>query len=246
MARKWHDAKVIKIKDETSTTKRFWVKVEGDEIVDFKAGQFVVMDLPIHEKRTKRWRSYSIANAPDQTNILEFCIVLLEKGAATTYFFEEVEEGTTIRFKPPSGGFYLPEKIEKDLVLIATGTGVAPFRSMIWDIYNRQIPHQKIHLIFGTRYASGVLYEKEFEELMEKMPDFKFSVALSREEHLPNKKYEITKGYVHPIYQKHYATGSDDVDFWICGWSQMIDEAVANLMLEMGCGQGQIHYELYG
>ncbi len=246
MAKKWYDSKVIKITDESPTTKRFWVKVESDKIVDFKAGQFVTMDLPISEKRTQRWRSYSIANAPDQSNILEFCIVLLEGGAATTYFFNEVEIGTEIKFKKPAGGFYLPEKIETDLVLICTGTGVAPFRSMLWDIYNNKIPHKNIHLIFGTRYANGVLYENEMEELMEKMPELKYSVALSREEHLPEKKYEVVKGYVHPIYQKHFETVRADVNFWICGWSNMIDEAVAKLMLEMGYDKGQIHYELYG
>lgn len=246
MAKKWFDSKVIKIEDESSTTKRFWVKVEGDEIVDFKAGQFVTLDLPISDKRTKRWRSYSIANAPDQSNILEFCIVLLEGGAGTTYFFEEVKIGTPIKFKKPAGGFYLPEKIETDLVFICTGTGVAPFRSMLWDIYNNKIPHKNIHLIFGTRTEDGILYEKELEDLMEKMPDFKYSVALSRAEVLSEKKYELVKGYVHPIYQKHFAKVRDDVDFWICGWSNMIDEAVAKLMINMGYDKKQIHYELYG
>ncbi|MFK8008824.1 MAG: ferredoxin--NADP reductase [Saprospiraceae bacterium] len=246
MAKKWFDSKVIKIEDESSTTKRFWVQVEGDEIVDFKAGQFVTLDLPISDKRTKRWRSYSIANAPDQSNILEFCIVLLEGGAGTTYFFEEVKIGTEIKFKKPAGGFYLPEKIETDLVFICTGTGVAPFRSMLWDIYNNKIPHKNIHLIFGTRTEDGILYEKEFEDLIEKMPELKYSVALSRAENLPQKKYELAKGYVHPIYQKHFSKVRNDVDFWICGWSNMIDEAVAKLMIEMNYDKGQIHYELYG
>ena len=150
MPAKWLDSKVIKIEDASPTTKRFWVKIDTDEIIDFKAGQFVTIDLPIHERRNKRWRSYSIANPPDQTNILELCIVLLEGGAGSTYFFEEVKIGTPLRFKAPAGGFHLPEKIEKDLVLICTGTGVAPFRSMIWDIYNHQLPHKHIHLIFGT------------------------------------------------------------------------------------------------
>ena len=246
MPKKWFDSKVIKIVDESPTTKRFWVKVEGDEIVEFQAGQFVVMDLPIHEKRTKRWRSYSIANAPDQSNVLEFCIVLLEGGAGSTFFFEEVKIGTPIRFKNPAGGFYLPKEITKDLVFICTGTGVAPFRSMIWDIYTKKISHKSIHLIFGTRQEDGILYEEEFLELMEKMPDFKYSVSLSRAKNLPERKYELTKGYVHPIYQNHFSDVREDIDFWICGWSNMIDEAVAKLMIEMKYDKGQIHYELYG
>ncbi|NJL76697.1 MAG: hypothetical protein HC892_18430, partial [Saprospiraceae bacterium] len=118
-----------------------------EEIVSFKAGQFVTMDLPIHEKRLKRLRSYSIASAPSNDNILEFCIVQLEGGMATNYFFNEVNVGTSILFKPPSGVFILPEPITKDLVFICTGTGVAPFRSMLFDIFNHKKPHQKLHLI---------------------------------------------------------------------------------------------------
>jgi len=245
MAWKWYDSTIVKIEDQTPNTKRFWVEVP--EVLPFKAGQFVTMDLPIAEKRLKRWRSYSIANAPDGSSLLEFCIVYLEGGAATTYLFEEAKLGTTIRFKGPSGTFVLPENIEKDLVLICTGTGVAPFRSMLWDLYNQKKPHRNIHLIFGTRYAKGLLYHEEFEELVKKMPGFKYSVALSREENLPTSQYwEAYSGYVHQIYQKYYPKPDPNIDFHLCGWSNMIDDAVAKLIVEMGYDKSQIHYELYG
>lgn len=245
---KWYDSKVVKITDESPTTKRFWVELPPEEKVDFQAGQFVTMDLPIHEKRLKRWRSYSIANAPNGGQLLEFCIVYLEGGAGTEYFFKQVEIGTPIKFKGPSGTFTLPEKIEKDLVLICTGTGVAPFRSMLWDLYNHQKPHKKIHLIFGTRYADGILYRSEFEQLQDLIPNFKFSVALSREEKIDpiQFNFDIYSGYVHLIYQKAHAAVNPDVDFYICGWSNMIDDAVAKLIIEIGYDKSQVHYELYG
>jgi len=241
MAWKWYDSKVIKIEDQSPTTKRFWVEVEEVEVIDFKAGQFVTMDLPISDKRNKRWRSYSIANAPDGTNVLEFCVVLLEGGAGTTYLFNEVKLGSTIRFKGPSGTFVLPEKIDSDLVLICTGTGVAPFRAMLWDIYNNKKPHQKLHLIFGTRHKEGLLYKDELEELTTKLNDFSYSVALSRE---PD--WDGYKGYVHQIYMEDYKELNSNVHFYLCGWTNMIDEAVANLIVKLGYDKSQVHYELYG
>ncbi|MFT5169148.1 MAG: ferredoxin-NADP reductase [Saprospiraceae bacterium] len=238
---KWYDSKIIKIEKESSTTKRFWVEVADVDQVDFTAGQFVTMDLPISEKRLKRWRSYSIANAPDGTNVLEFCIVRLENGAGSTFFFEEAKIGTPIRFKGPDGGFCLPEPVEKDLVMICTGTGIAPFRSMIWDLYNHKKPYKNIHLIFGTRFQEGILYKAEFEKLATEMPGFKYSIALSREE-----KGDWYEGYVHPIYLEDYKEIRTDLDFYICGWSNMIDEAIANLIIKMGYDKSQVHYELYG
>lgn len=245
---KWYDSNVIRIEDQAVNTKRFWVEVPKEEVIDFKAGQFVTMDLPIHEKRLKRWRSYSIANHPDKTNQLEFCIVRLEGGAGTEYLFDEVTVGSSIRFKGPSGGFVLPETLDADLVLICTGTGVAPFRSMLWDLHLNQKPHHNIHLIFGTRYADGILYRDEFEELMEKMPGFRYSVALSREQNIDPGQFpfEVYSGYVHQIYRRYYEQKRDDLHFYICGWSNMIDDAVENLVIRMGYDKGQIHYELYG
>ena len=243
---KWYDSKIIRIEDTTSTTKRFWVEIP-DESINFRAGQFVTMDLPILEKRLKRWRSNSIANHPDGSNIPEFCIVKLDGGAGTTYLFEEAKIGTTIRFKGPSGAFCLPETIDKDLVFICTGTGISPFRAMIADIYAHDIPHRNIHLIFGTRHAEGILYQKELENWAATKSEFSYSVALSRADTLPQSKHIMfEKGYVHSIYQKAHAQARPDVAFYLCGWSNMIDEAVENLLLKQNYDKSQVHYELYG
>ncbi len=243
----WYNSKVIKIEEQSPTTKRFWVEIADVDRFEFKAGQFVTMDLPLGEKRKDRWRSYSIANAPDGTNVLEFCIVHLEGGVGSGYFFNEVEIGTDIKFKGPDGNFVLPEKIDKKLVLICTGTGVAPFRSMLWDLYNRGETGHHIHLIFGTRYADGILYQKEFEELREKMPGFQYDVTLSREKLIPaGHAFGIHSGYVHPVYLEKYPEKSPDLCFLLCGWTAMIDEAVANLMTKFGYDRSQVKYELYG
>jgi phenol/toluene 2-monooxygenase (NADH) P5/A5 len=245
---KWYNSKVIRIEDASAATKRFWLKIDGVENFEFRAGQFITLDLPIGEKRLQRWRSYSISNAPDGTNVLELCIVHLEGGLASGYFFNEVKEGTTLRFKGPDGMFVLPGKIEKDLVFICTGTGVAPFRSMLHDLQKQDKPHKNIHLIFGTRHQEGILYRNDFEELVGKMPVFSYSVALSREETLPQGGllFDTYKGYVHQVYLEKYAMARFDVQFYLCGWTKMIDEAVANLVAKLGYDRTQVKYELYG
>ncbi len=240
MPTKWYTAKLIKVENMSSSTKRFFLELDGEEVVDFTAGQFIVTDLPLGDKRLQRWRSYSIANAPDKTNVLELVIVKLDGGRGSTYFHETLQIGDTIKFKEPDGSFCLPEKIENDIVMLATGTGVAPFRSMLHDIRNRNLTHKKIHLIFGTREEEGILYREEFEEMEKTMEGFTYSVALSRQE------YKGYQGYIHDIYMNSYKEVREDLDFYICGWSVMIDEAVANIYAKLGYDKSQIHYELYG
>src|ERR1700756_3595200 len=142
----WRTGKVIKIEQQTYNTRRFWIQVPELVSFDFKAGQFVTLDLPIHEKPNKRWRSYSIASWPDGTNVFELCIILLDGGAGTNYLFNEVKEGSELTLRGPVGVFTLDDHaLQEELFLICTGTGIAPFRSMAHKIKLDNIPHKNIH-----------------------------------------------------------------------------------------------------
>lgn len=237
---KWLEAKLIKTEDHNDLTRSFWLEIDGIDRFDYIPGQFITLDLPVHEKRLKRWRSYSIASAPDGSNIIELCIVYQEGGIGTTYLFNDVEIGTQFRFKGPLGVFTIPKNLDQEIVMIATGTGVAPFRSIMRHIDQHQLPFKKIHVIFGTRKEDGILYRSEFEALAEKYPQFTFDAALSRSDDWPG-----YKGYVHQIYQEQYSVHSADRTFYLCGWQKMIDEAQATLNT-MGYGENQVIYELYG
>ena len=127
MPQPWRTGRVIRIEDETSSTKRFWIEVPDVESFDFKPGQFVTLDLPIHEKPNKRWRSYSIASWPDGTNIFELVIVLLEGGLGTQYLFNHVSVGSELTLRGPLGVFTLPDIIDKDLFFISCRGGAPGF-----------------------------------------------------------------------------------------------------------------------
>src|SRR6476620_6140374 len=181
MKQPWRTGTVIRIENETYNTRRFWIQVPELDSFDFIPGQFVTLDLPIHEKPNKRWRSYSIASWPDGTNVFELLIVLLDGGAGTTYLFHEMKEGSELVLRGPQGVFTLPEDLSKDFYLICTGTGIAPFRSMAHYIQLHNIPHSNINLIFGTRTKQDLLYVDELKRLEMEMENFHFFPTLSRE-----------------------------------------------------------------
>jgi glycine betaine catabolism B len=234
----WRTGKVIRIENETAITKRYWIEVPELTTFDFIPGQFVTLDLPIHEKTNKRWRSYSIASWPDGTNVFELIIVLDKSGAGTNYIFDTVRVGTEIIFRGPQGVFSLKEPLEKDLFLICTGTGIAPFRSMIHHIKNKNTPHKNITLIFGCRTKDTLLYYEEMKQLEESVSGFKYIPTLSRE------KWEGNTGYVHAIYEA-LCTDKQPAIFMLCGWKGMLDEAKKRIM-DMGYDKKDIHMEIYG
>ena len=234
----WRTGKVIRIENETADTRRYWVQVPELSSFDFIPGQFVTLDLPIHEKANKRWRSYSIASWPDGTNVFELVIVLDELGTGTHYLFEQVGVGSELTFRGAQGVFTLKEPLDKDLFLVCTGTGIAPFRSMIHHIKNENIPHRNITLVFGCRTKDTLLYYEEMKELRESVPGFQYIPTLSREE------WEGSTGYVHHIYEELCAERKP-ANFFLCGWRGMIDEAKRRIT-EMGYDRKDIHVEIYG
>ncbi|PZR29708.1 MAG: oxidoreductase [Citrobacter freundii] len=233
----WRTGKVIRIEQETYNTRRYWIEVPELQSFEFTPGQFVTLDLPIHEKPAKRWRSYSIASWPDGTNVFELVIVLLDGGAGTTYLFNEINVGSELILRGPQGVFTLhEEQLNKNLFLICTGTGIAPFRSMVHHIYRNNIPHKDIYIIFGVRTKNDLLYHDEMNTL--ELDHFHYIPTLSRQE------WEGKTGYVHSIYEEH-CNGKPDAAFLLCGWKNMIDEAKQRIVA-MGYDKRDIHQELYG
>ena len=243
MLQPWQDAVVTKIVQETPTTKRFFLALTSGDVFDFTPGQFVTFDLPIHEQKNKRWRSYSIASAPSNNSAFELVIVYLEGGAGTNYLFNEVAVGTTILMRGPQGVFVLPKTITTDLYFICTGTGVAPFRSMLLDIHQKKTPHQNLYLLFGCRQYTDSLYGQELKSLEAVEQNFYYHPSYSRETEMREGAH---LGYVHATYKKLLALGtSNEAHFYICGWKNMVDEARTTLA-DLGIPKTQIHFELYG
>lgn len=234
----WRKGIVIRIEKHTHNTKRFWIQVPELDVFDFIPGQFVTLDLPIHEKPNKRWRSYSIASWPDGSNVFELLIVLAEQGLGTQYLFNDVEVGSELQFRGAQGVFTLPQTLEEDIFLICTGTGIAPFRSMVQYIRLHQVHFRRIHMIFGCRKKEDLLYYDELKQLEKDLPGFYYLPTLSREH------WEGRYGYVHPVYME-LCKERPAAKFFLCGWKHMVDEARKHI-LEMGYDKKAIHQELYG
>lgn len=233
----WRKAKVIRIEEYNPATKRFWIQVPELEKFDFVPGQFITLDLPIHDEPARRWRNYSIASWPDGTNVFELVIILLPGGAGTTYLFNEIKVGSEITVRGAQGIFVLPPQLDKDIFLICTGTGLAPFRGMINYIHLHNIPFKNIYLIFGCRKKENLLYYDELKQLQEKTPGFHYIPTLSRE------NWEDRQGYVHPVYEE-LCRQKQPAHFFLCGWQNMMEDAKKKIV-EMGYDTKTIHQEFF-
>lgn len=228
----WYQCEVLERKPLSDSV--ISLKLAYPDSNSFVPGQFVMLDLPIEGEFSTR--SYSIASAPNRESWIELCIVLKPDGAGTPYLFEDVNRGSVLKVSEPQGRFVLEEGTEP-VCLICTGTGVAPFRSFIQHL-EKQGLSREVHLIFGNRTETDILYESEWTSLV-KAGRLHFYPVLSRS----SAEWAGVKGYVHEVYPA-LAEAHPDWTFYLCGWSTMVKEAKNNLKA-LGFSRKQLKFELY-
>ncbi|MBK9271250.1 MAG: FAD-dependent oxidoreductase [Saprospiraceae bacterium] len=243
----WHEATFIGQKALSPTTRKFWFKLNSEVPIEYQAGQFFTFDLPTGSKRLDRWRSYSVANVFDGSNLIELCISYKKDGPASEYFFETINKGDVVKCKGPDGAFVLPADTNQSLVLICTGTGIVPFRAMMQHIVQNGIQFPSIHLVFGTRRQKDIIYLEDMEDWAGYIPNFKVSICLSREQKLPDAtpKLNYFQGYIHQAYLNDSQHNNKSL-YLICGWNNIIDEVVLNLVQKLKIERKQIRFELFG
>ena len=207
---------------------------EGKQ-VHYKAGQFMQIFVPQPDK--PRRTSYSIASAPQSSEFFELCVTHVDGGKSSTYL-HSLKKGDKVTAMGPLGKFTLPEPLPRDTVFVCTGSGVAPFRSMLHDLLAKKT-NRNLYLLFGNRFDDDIIYKKEWEELSQKNSNFKHFFTLSR----PTNQWQGSKGYVQEKISD-FVPNPKDKDFYICGLSKMINDVQAKL-LELGVPKEQIHYEKY-
>jgi NAD(P)H-flavin reductase len=131
--------------------------------IKFKAGQFVSFEVP--DARTGRTvtRPYSIASPPSSTKTISLLLNLVPHGPGSTYLFG-LHEGDKTTFAGPAGNFYLRDDPTRDLLFVATGTGIAPFRSMLYANAERPQP-ARTSLRWGLRSQRDLYYQDELARM---------------------------------------------------------------------------------
>lgn len=199
----------------------------------FVPGQFVSLTHSIGGREITR--PYSIASKPGG-NRFDLCLNLVEDGVFTPWLFS-LKPGDEIETTAPLGYFVLRNP-QRDAVFVATGTGIAPVRSMLQAWLGQDDPRE-LKLLFGVRYEQSLLYRGDFEELARNHPNFQFYPTLSR----PEASWQGRTGHVQ-AHLDELIGERRGMDVYICGLKAMVDD-VRTLLKQKGFDRKQIIYEKY-
>jgi len=232
-----YKTRLVKKEIFTHDTRDFTFDLLEPNVIDFKAGQFLLIKTTSPETGKMISRAYSIASAPQLTNQVVFNIEIVEGGQMTT-LMDTWEIGTEIEMQGPFGHFVQKSEPTKDLIFVATGTGVAPMRSMIEDRL-AEGSTQKIHLLFGVRCQDNIFYKELFEDLAEKYENFTFTLTLSR----PKEGWEGSTGRVTAILPE-LDLDPTKTDAYLCGGKPMIDD-VRQIFENKGFEASSVYFEQF-
>jgi len=232
---RFYDAKITKIVSLSDTVKHFVLQYAPEADTNFIAGQFMQVHLEKEGKPHKK--SYSIASSPSLPKSIELCIKKVEGGYVSTWFFG-LKEGDVIHTSLAYGVFTVKEPWQNNIVLVGTGTGVAPLRGMIQRLYEQGCT-KDIWLIFGNRYESDILYNDEWRALEKRHKNFHFIPTVSR-----GKDWKGETAYVQDIVKRVFAGKNEGYDFYGCGLVPMCQQ-LKSALLEMGIPKERIHFEQF-
>ncbi|HEX8923572.1 MAG TPA: acetate--CoA ligase family protein [Patescibacteria group bacterium] len=222
---------VAKRHDILASTYHF-VSIAPADSFSFTPGQYVSVKVA-----DTRMNCYSIAGQTADGQ-LEFIIDTSPSGVGS-HFFENLKVGDTLNFAGPLGKFTYQNEETDHILFLATGSGIAPFRSIIKSLLEDQHVASPITLYFGLRQFSDIFWQQEFEELSKSHPNFTFKLCLSH----PDAAWQGLSGHITTQFAKDFPDAKN-CSAYLCGGKAMIEEA-QQLLLAAGCLPGHIHFEKY-
>jgi ferredoxin--NADP+ reductase len=264
------NATVIERRDLTNTLAVIKIQPDGGQVPQFDPGQFIVVALPaappdgdqaqaLAARRSDRprliRRAYSIASPPKVREHVELFLALVETGKLTPRLWT-VEQGGRVWIDGKCTGDFTLDGVpaDKDLVMVATGTGLAPFMSMLRQMRGSR-RWRRFVLIHGVRFAADLGYRDELEATQRDDPSLLYIPTVTREPQesvwkgmrgrvqqvLDPEAYETLVG--RPLSPQHS-------EVFLCGNPALIEDVV-KLLEQLGFVQhtrkqpGNLHYERY-
>lgn len=235
---KTYNARLVRSTPLTEFTKHLELEVQGEAKLGFVAGQWlsVKMMAPDGEEFI---RAYSIASPPSENGHFAFCLNRVQDGFMSNYLCD-LKEGAEISFQGPFGNFILHPPM-RDTLFIGTGTGVAPFRSMLHWLLADPERHggKELWLLFGARTEKDLYYKDEFERLAAEHKNFHFLPTLSR----AGEEWKGLRGYVQ-THVNEIVGDRTDMRAYICGLAKMV-KVNRDMLKEKGWDRTSIRYERY-
>lgn len=225
-------AAITEVRQLSDSTISLTLQGDGLASLAFLPGQYANLQVP----GTTQHRAYSFSSMP-KDKAVSFLIRNVPGGLMSTYLRETAAPGVQITLAGPLGSFYLRE-IKRPVLMLAGGTGLAPFLAMLDKVVADGGSPFPIHLIYGVNTDTDLVELDKLEAFARQLPNFSFALVVVAADSAQPKKGYVTQ-HIEPAQ-----LNDGDVDIYLCGPPPMV-EAVANNLRERAIEPASFHYEKF-
>ncbi len=230
-------AKMMVIGNKKETHDTNTITFHSDARPDFRPGQFFIVEF-MHEGGKIPKRSYSTSSSPTRRSIIEFTIKQMPNGYVSKLLCG-MKDGEELMVDGPWGNFVFDEKKMPEIVMLAAGSGIAPFRCFCQYILDKGLP-TKVILVYSNKTEQDIICKKDFDEFAEKIPNLRVIYSLTREE-----KAGFMCGRIDMPCISDLLRELPGAFFFICGPPAMVSDT-EKLVLEAGVPKERVKTEKYG
>jgi benzoate/toluate 1,2-dioxygenase reductase subunit len=226
-----HAGTVACVAQVSESTISFAIDLAQPDALDFLPGQYVNVQIP----GTTLTRSYSFSSRPGAAQA-EFVVRNVPDGRMSAYLSKQATPGQAVAFSGPFGSFYL-RALRRPVLLLAGGTGIAPFLSML-EVLAQQGFAQPVRLVFAVTRDCDLVALDQLERIAAAHSRFSYSTVVA----------DVTsnhprKGYATQHVEPSWLNGGD-VDVYLCGPVPMVD-AVRSWLAEVGVTPANFYFEKF-
>lgn len=226
MARTVIKANLYELNQVTPTMRELKLKIVDGQM-KFRAGQFVMLLVPVEGQPKPVQRAYSIASSADDA---EKFVILFKHvpGGVASEFVAKLKGGETLDITGPWGKCFLKTPAADQIIFVSTGSGLSQHYSYLTS-EAKNWPNTKFHMLIGVSNETEMYYLKELDAAKAKYPNFDYKWCLSR----PSENWKERKGRVTSfIHDFDFKSGTSHV--YLCGSGAMIKEMKKILIEEKG------------
>ncbi|GAA4735847.1 FAD-binding oxidoreductase [Modestobacter marinus] len=227
----WWEAEVVA--HERRTLDVAVVHVRPRTPLEYLPGQAISLEI---DQRPRLWRWYSPANAPRPDGVLELHVKARDGGPVSSALVRLTQVGDVLRLGPPVGHLSLDTGSDRDLLLVAGGTGLAPVKAIV-DQVARHGPPRRVDLFVGARTEDAFYDRADLRRLEQEHPWLTVTPAVSQEKGSPSEH-----GDIGDVVLRHGPWNSRDV--YVAGNPAMIEDTVTRL-LHSGVPMARIRTEVF-
>lgn len=237
---KQYRSRVSALRDLTHDIKEVRLKLIDPPEMDYVAGHFIQFEVPEYEMTDAAvYRAYSMSSEPSSRDEIELEIRYVPQGICTTYVHQHLKEGDEVIINGPYGDFRLSE-IDKPMICIAGGSGMAPIKSILMDMKRKGI-NRKVLYFFGAKAKRDIFLVDEMRTLENELPDFRFIPALSEPD--PEDNWDGETGLITEVVDRH-VDDAGGMEGYLCGSPLMIDACV-EVLGKKGMPETSIFYDKF-